>query len=164
MPTKTAQHLSCYGFHCCLQHGLVHSISCWLTRGGGEGRGREGGGEEGKGRGGGEEQKGSNETAETSSLLTSPPPKRTVTKYWKAVTKFSHIGLVSVLNQKTILCVSFPVPLSLIKTVGLASQNLQRTKHENEKLSNNTGRIQCPEPWLDTCKSCSNNEKSIRKD
>lgn len=53
-----------------------------------------------------------------SSLLSPLPLQRGQLQntYWKAVTNFSHIGLVSVLNQKTILCVSFPVPLFLIKT------------------------------------------------
>lgn len=101
----------------------------------------------------GEEQKGSFKTADASPLPSLLPlqQRQLQNTHWKAVTKSSHIGFVSVLKpkkkKKFILCVSFPVPLFLTKLVGLASENLQRIKHE--KLRSGTGRIQCPEMWLD---------------
>lgn len=133
------------GFHSCLHHGLWYSVPTGWQE---EERRRE---EMGREQQGGEEQKGSFKTADASSLHSLPPQQRQLQNtHWKAVTKSSHIGFVSVLKpkkKKIILCVSFPVPLFLTKLVGLASENLQRIKHE--KLRSGTGRIQCPEMWLD---------------
>lgn len=69
---------------------------------------------------GGEEQKGSFKTAGASSLHSLLPlqQRQLQNTLWKAVTKFSHIGFVSVLKpkkKKIILCVSFTVPLFLTK-------------------------------------------------
>ena len=123
----------------CLQRLLTHSISHmpasipvstmayyiqyhagWQEERRREGR-REGGrGEDGKGAAGRRRTERKFQNCRCLVIaLTSPPPTRQLQNtHWKAVTKFSHIGFVSVLKpkkKKIILCVSFPVPRFLTK-------------------------------------------------
>ena len=72
-------------------------------------RGREGQEKMGREQQGGEEQKGSFKTAGASSLHSLLPlqQRHLQNTHWKAVTKFSHIGFVSVLKpkKKNLFCV-----------------------------------------------------------
>ena len=102
-------------------HITFNTMLADKRRGGGREGGREGGrGEDGKGAAGRRRTERKFQNCRCLVIaLTSPPPTRQLQNtHWKAVTKFSHIGFVSVLKpkkKKIILCVSFPVPRFLTK-------------------------------------------------